>query len=57
VVIDLSSDYVCFVVIEAQDEGSTIPEAVAMETVAGGVERASPVAEVPEGVAPARKLQ
>jgi hypothetical protein len=43
---------VCFVVTEAQVEGSTIPEAVAMETAAGEVESAVPVAEVPEGAAP-----
>jgi Ni,Fe-hydrogenase III small subunit len=40
------------VVIEAQVEGSTIPETVAMETVAGGVESVIPVDEVPEGAAP-----
>jgi hypothetical protein len=39
------------VVTEAQVEGSTILEAVAMETVEGGVGDAVPVAEVPEGAA------
>jgi hypothetical protein len=43
---------VCFVVIEAQVEGSTIPEVVDMETTAGEVESAVPVACVSEGVAP-----
>jgi hypothetical protein len=37
---------------EAQVEGSTIPEAVAMETAARGVESVAPVAEVPKGAAP-----
>jgi hypothetical protein len=41
-----------FVVTDAQVEGSTIPEAVAMETDAGGVESAVPVAGVPEGATP-----
>jgi hypothetical protein len=49
----LDSDFVRFVVIEAQVEGSTIPEAVAMETAAREVESVVPVAGVPEApVAP-----
>jgi hypothetical protein len=43
---------VCFVVTEAQVEGATIPEAVAMETATGEVEVAVPVAGVQEGEAP-----
>jgi hypothetical protein len=43
---------VCFVVAEAQVEGSTIPEVVAVETTTGGVEGVVPVAGVPEGAAP-----
>jgi hypothetical protein len=50
--VDLSSDYVCFVVTEAQVEGSTIPEDIGTETTAGGVERVVTVAGVPEEVAP-----
>jgi hypothetical protein len=42
----------CFVVTEAQVEGSTIPEAVAMETAVGEVESVVSVAGVPEGAAP-----
>jgi hypothetical protein len=52
VVVDLDSDLVCFVVTEAQVEGSTIPEAVAMEAAAVEVENVVPVAGVPEGAAP-----
>jgi hypothetical protein len=52
VVVDLDSDFVCFVVIEAQVEVSMIPEAVAMGTTAGEVENAVPVAGVSEGAAP-----
>jgi hypothetical protein len=51
------SDYVCFVLTETQVEGSTIPEAVAMETAARGVGSAAPVAEVPEGAAPGVETQ
>jgi hypothetical protein len=52
VVVDLDSDFVCFVVTEAQVEGYTILEAIAMETAAGEVESAVPAAGVPVGVAP-----
>jgi hypothetical protein len=38
-------------VTEAQVEGSTIPKAVAMETIVGGVKSVMPVAGMPEGVA------
>jgi hypothetical protein len=52
VVIDLNSDYACFVVTEAQVEGSTIPEAMAMGATAGEVESVVPIAGVSEGAAP-----
>jgi hypothetical protein len=51
VLVDARSDYVCFLVTEAQVEGSTIPEVVAVETAAGGVGSTAPVAEVLEGAA------
>jgi hypothetical protein len=48
---------VCFVVTEAQTEGSTIPEPVAMETATEEVEIIVPVAAVTEGQFPIWKLQ
>jgi hypothetical protein len=47
VLVVMHSDYVCFVVTEAQVEGSTIPEAVAMETATGWVGSTVAVGEVP----------
>jgi hypothetical protein len=43
---------VYFVVAETRVEGSTIPETVVVETVAGEVEGFVPVAGLPEGAAP-----
>jgi hypothetical protein len=46
------SDFVCFVVIKARAEGSSIPEvvAVAVETATGEAEVVVPLAGVPEVV-------
>jgi hypothetical protein len=53
----LGFDFVYSVVTGAQAGGSTIPEAVAMETATEEVEVVVPMAEVAEGAAPTQKLQ